>query len=187
VLPLDRNRELRPNVGFVQKHSSFSLTSSLIFSAMPEQSAQSQRGLARRRFLKTSVLAVASLASARVWSLKGAETRNMPFGNGERTLVKFPQKRPLILLTTRPPQLETPFSVFNEGVLTPNDAFFVRYHLANSAPSIEQLRPGKFRVAIKGSVKRPLTLSIADLKRDFEPVEVVAVNQCSGNSRGFSN
>jgi DMSO/TMAO reductase YedYZ molybdopterin-dependent catalytic subunit len=50
----------------------------------------------------------------------------LPFDNGERELVAFPQKRPLILLTSRPPQLETPFAVFNDGALTPNDAFFVR-------------------------------------------------------------
>ena len=42
-------------------------------------------------------------------------------------------KRPLIRLTSRPPQLETPFAVFNEGLITPNDAFFVRYHL-NGVP-----------------------------------------------------
>ena len=54
-----------------------------------------------------------------------------PFDNGGRELVAYPQKRPLIVLTARPPQLETPFAVFNEGLLTPNDAFFVRYHLAN--------------------------------------------------------
>ncbi len=60
-----------------------------------------------------------------------ADTVTLPFGNGERPLVKYPQKRPMIGLTSRPPQLETPFSVFNENVITPNDAFFVRYHLAN--------------------------------------------------------
>ena len=42
----------------------------------------------------------------------------LPFENGERELVAYPQKRLLIRLTARPPQLETPFSVFNEGVLT---------------------------------------------------------------------
>ena len=61
----------------------------------------------------------------------------LPFNNGERELVAFPQKRPLILLTSRPPQLETPFSVFNEGVLTPNDAFFVRYHWSGIPTSID--------------------------------------------------
>jgi sulfite dehydrogenase (cytochrome) subunit A len=28
--------------------------------------------------------------------------------------VRYPGKRPLIRLTARPPQLETPFAVFNE-------------------------------------------------------------------------
>jgi hypothetical protein len=36
--------------------------------------------------------------------------------------VKYAQKRPMIGLTTRPPQLETPFSVFDESTITPNDA-----------------------------------------------------------------
>ncbi|HYR57499.1 MAG TPA: molybdopterin-dependent oxidoreductase, partial [Chthoniobacteraceae bacterium] len=89
---------------------------------------------------------------------------------------------PLIRLTTRPPQLETPFAVFNEGILTTNDAFFVRYHLANIPTEIDA---EKFRVAVKGKVNTPLSLSIAELKTKFEPVELVAVNQCSGNSRGF--
>src|SRR5205823_975548 len=93
-------------------------------------------------------------------------------------------KRPLILLTTRPPQLETPFSVFNEGVLTPNDAFFVRYHLSQVPTSID---PANFRLTVNGSVNSPLTLSLEELKTKFEPVELVAVNQCSGNGRGFFN
>lgn len=113
------------------------------------------------------------------------ETVNLPFVNGERPLVKYPQKRPLLRLTTRPPQLETPFAVFNEGLLTPNDAFFVRYHLAVAPPAPDLLTPEKFRVAIRGRVRKPLSLSVADLKSRFEPVEIVAVNQCSGNSRGF--
>ena len=113
-----------------------------------------------------------------------ADTVTMPFANGERPLVKFPQKRPLILLTTRPPQLETPFSVFNEGIFTPNDAFFVRYHYAQIPTTID---PATFRVEIKGKVNSALTLSLADLKTKFEPAEVAAVNQCSGNGRGFSS
>lgn len=56
---------------------------------------------------------------------------DLPFGNGERPLVAYPGKRPLLQMTARPPQLETPFSVFDEGAITPTDAFFVRYHLAD--------------------------------------------------------
>jgi sulfite dehydrogenase len=47
--------------------------------------------------------------------------------------------------------------------------------------------PATFRLEVKGKVNSPLSLSLVDLKARFEPVEVVAVNQCSGNSRGFSN
>jgi sulfite dehydrogenase len=98
--------------------------------------------------------------------------------------VQYPGKRPLIQLTSRPPQLETPFSVFGEGAITPNDAFFVRYHLTLSPPEIN---PDSFRLSVKGKVSNPVSLSLEELKREFEPVELVAVNQCSGNSRGFSS
>lgn len=134
----------------------------------------------RRDFMR-----VAALAAVGSSKLAAAESVSLPFENGERPLVKYPQKRPLIRLTTRPPQLETPFSVFSEDVLTPNDAFFVRYHLTLSPPGPETLKPGVFRLAVKGAVRQPLKLSVADLRAQFEPVEIVAVNQCSGNSRGF--
>lgn len=110
-------------------------------------------------------------------------TVELPFANGHRRLVTFPGKRPLILLTHRPPQLETPFSVFNDGLITPNDAFFVRYHLAALPTEID---PAAFRLEVKGLVKTPLSLSLDELKK-METVEVTAVNQCSGNSRGFFN
>ncbi len=106
----------------------------------------------------------------------------LPFENGERPLVSYPGKRPLIRLTSRPPQLETPFSVFDEGAITPNDAFFVRYHLADIPLSID---PETYRIAITGKVDRPFGLGLKDLKDAFEPMETVAVVQCSGNSRGF--
>jgi len=114
-----------------------------------------------------------------------AETVLLPFDNGERPLIRYPQKRPLIRLTTRPPQLETPFAVFNEGAITPNDAFFVRYHLADAPPS--GLDADTFRLEIKGLVGTPLSLSLKDLMDGFTPVEIAAVAQCSGNSRGFFN
>ena len=110
-----------------------------------------------------------------------ADSVTLPFGNGERPMVKVPQKRPMIGQTSRPPQLETPFSVFNEGVITPNDAFFVRYHLAGLPVDLD---PDTFTVEVKGKVNKPLKLKLADLKR-LPSVEIVAVNQCSGNSRGF--
>ena len=126
-------------------------------------------------------MAVASPAAR----MLAEESAVLPFLNGTRPLVRYPQKRPLIRLTTRPPQLETPFEVFDESLLTPNDAFFVRYHLTNSPPRADLLQPGKFRLTVKGKVATPLTLSVEELKTRFENAEVTAVNQCAGNSRGF--
>ncbi len=140
--------------------------------------------LPRRRFLKMSgLLAAGTVVSGLVPRLLGADDDVvLPFENGGRELVAYPQKRPLIRLTARPPQLETPFSVFNEGIVTPNDAFFVRYHLANIPTEID---PATFRLRVHGKVATPLELSLDDLRQMGGGVEFLAVNQCSGNSRGY--
>src|SRR5437660_6337791 len=140
--------------------------------------------LDRRELLKRAGMAAIGAASG-LNSIKAfaLDTVTLPFDNGERPLVKYPQKRPMIGLTSRPPQLETPFSVFNDGVITPNNAFFVRYHLADVPLNID---PDKFTLEIKGKVDRPLKLSLRDIRK-LPTVELVAVNQCSGNSRGFSD
>ena len=138
----------------------------------------------RRESLKYALAAGIGVFGVKKLSLaaKAGDMISLPIGNGERPLVAYPGKRPLIRLTTRPPQLETPFSVFDEGIITPNDAFFVRYHLADIPLTID---PDAFRLTIQGKVDSPLSLSLAELKTGFEPIELVAVNQCAGNGRGF--
>lgn len=139
--------------------------------------------LNRRDALRSVVAAGIGATGAGQFAFAAAPvTISLPIANGERPLVAYPGKRPLIRLTTRPPQLETPFSVFDEGAITPNDAFFVRYHLANIPLTID---PDAFRLNVEGKVDNPLSLSLADLKAGFEPIELTAVNQCAGNSRGF--
>jgi sulfite dehydrogenase len=146
---------------------------------MPPTEPQVQGG--RRRFLRGAGAVIAAAGSL---SLRGfASTMSQPFGNGTRDLVAYPQKRPLMRITTRPPHLETPFSVFNDGAITPNDAFFVRYHLANIPLSVDA---GTYRLKVRGNVDTELSLSLGDLRRIGSPAEIVAVNQCSGNSRGYS-
>src|SRR5579863_8793120 len=97
-----------------------------------------------------------------------------------RPLVRYPQKTELILLTSRPPQLETPMKYF-ESPITPNEAFYVRYHI--SPPTTVDL--STWRLKIGGHVDRPLELSMDDLQSKFTPASVVAVNECSGNGRGY--
>jgi sulfite dehydrogenase (cytochrome) subunit A len=97
-----------------------------------------------------------------------------------RPIARFPEKTDLIVLTTRPPQLETPAAYFDRAI-TPNDAFFVRYHVFPIPTSIDLDR---WRLQIKGEVDRPLALSMNDLRTKFPKASVTAANQCSGNSRG---
>lgn len=98
-----------------------------------------------------------------------------------RQMVRFPEKTDLILLTDRPPQLETPLKYFTQD-LTPNEAFFVRWHLADVPTKVDTK---SFRLTIQGNVQREVSLSLDDLRQQFEPASVTAVNQCSGNSRAL--
>ncbi len=97
-----------------------------------------------------------------------------------RPLVRYPEKTDLILLSSRPPQLETPMKYFDRAI-TPNEAFFVRYHVFPIPTSVDL---STWRLKVTGHVERPLELSMDDLKTKFPLVAVTAVNQCSGNSRG---
>jgi DMSO/TMAO reductase YedYZ molybdopterin-dependent catalytic subunit len=145
-----------------------------------QEASEEASMLDRRELMKRAGMAAlaTSFASTRAFA---RDTVKLPFDNGERPLVTYPQKRPMIGLTSRPPQLETPFSVFNDGPITPNNAFFVRYHLADIPLNID---PDTFTLEVKGKVDRPLKLSLKDIRK-LKAVELVAVNQCSGNSRGF--
>src|SRR5262249_38290799 len=136
----------------------------------------------RRELMKRAGMAalVTGFGSAKAFAL---ETVTLPFENGERPLVKYPPKRMMIGLTNRPPPLETPVSIFNDGPIPPDNAFFVPYHLRD-LPT--HTAPDKSTLAVKGKVDKPLTLSLKEIRK-MKATELVAVNQCSGNSRGFSN
>lgn len=126
-------------------------------------------------------------AAGLVSTLRGARADDtvrlpLPGGPDERPLTTaFPGKGAMILQRTRPALLETPFEVFDQGVFTPNDRFFVRWHWA-SIP--EEVDAAAFRLKVHGEVERTLSLSLAELAA-LPRVELAAVNQCSGNSRGL--
>ena len=93
-------------------------------------------------------------------------------------LVRFPQKAPLRVINDRAPCLETPWHYYRTD-LTPTEAFYVRWHL-EAIPTTVDLRAWRLRVG--GHVERPLELSLDELRR-LPATSLVAVNQCSGNSR----
>lgn len=104
-----------------------------------------------------------------------------PYWNSVGPIVTYPQKDPLVLLTDRPVQLETPRHYFLDA-FTPNSAFYVRWHL-NEIPNDVDL--AQWRLSIEGNINSARKYSFSDLLTRFKPVSVAAVNQCSGNSRSF--
>jgi len=102
-----------------------------------------------------------------------------PHWNSVGAIVTEPEKAPLLLLTDRPVQLETPRHYFLSA-FTPNEAFYVRWHL-DRIPNAVDLK--SWRLRVEGNVSTPLSLSLPQLMNKFPAESVAAVNQCSGNSR----
>ncbi len=127
----------------------------------------------RRDFLKTAgvVTAMTALGEIPAELLAAVDRQH---------LVRFPEKTDMILLTSRPPQLETPFHYFRE-LITPNEAVFVRWHISQIPTSVDL---NEWRLKVGGNTEKELQLSMDDLKK-FEKVTYTAVIQCSGNSRSL--
>ncbi len=137
--------------------------------------------VSRRRFMLT-LGGAPLLGSSGLWPSGGAGARDAEETDAAilgRPMVRYPEKTELILLTSRPPQLETPKHYFDRAI-TPNEAFFVRYHIFPIPTSVDL---ATWRLKVSGVVDNPLQLSIDDLQTRFPKASVVAVNQCSGNGR----
>lgn len=122
----------------------------------------SRVGLAASPYLGPTTLPAGTLASA--------------------ILEALPGKKPLIKRSYRPPNYETPIDIFNQAY-TPNDQFFVRYHLSD-IPEVDG-KTWKLKIGGDGA-DAPIELTLDQLSKDFEQVELSAVCQCSGNRRGLS-
>jgi sulfite dehydrogenase len=160
--------------------------------AIKELSAQSSDNDADAPTRRHILAGTGSAALAAAWSglalgLPRAEAGvpNLPKAlssgtQAEAVLDALPGKKPLIKLSYRPPNYETPLEYFRTAI-TPNDAFFVRYHLSD----IPRVDAGTWKLVVDGEGASGQTeLTLADLK-NLPVVEVVAVNQCSGNRRGL--
>jgi DMSO/TMAO reductase YedYZ molybdopterin-dependent catalytic subunit len=139
--------------------------------------------LDRREFLGATVAAGATLGHALpAWAQAGLDLpKSLPEGlRASAVLETLPGKKPLIKLSYRPPNYETPLEYFRTAI-TPNDAFFVRYHLS----VIPEVNANTWKMSVGGEgANGQAEITLADL-RAMPAVEVVAVNQCSGNRRGL--
>jgi DMSO/TMAO reductase YedYZ molybdopterin-dependent catalytic subunit len=104
----------------------------------------------------------------------------LPAGTrAEAVLDTLPGKMPLIKLAYRPPNYEAPLAYLRTAI-TPNDEFFVRYHLAD----IPQVDASQWRLYLGGEgVIIEKKIRFAELKK-LPVAEVIAVCECAGNRRG---
>src|ERR1700687_1836455 len=117
----------------------------------------------RRDFLKTTgMLGLAAFVAA---CKNGSIARTVidagvpedkGVGSNLRTWARDPEKTDLVMLGDPPPLLETPLHYFLQD-LTPNEAYFVRWHYAGLPTRID-LRT--FRTQVIGAVDRPLQLCV---------------------------
>ena len=142
--------------------------------------------ITRRHMLSTAGASAALAVSGLPRFAEAAEvgtTAGVPGGIASYiTMGTVPGKKPLIQLSDRPPNYESPLEYLRTPI-TPNDQFFIRYHLSN----IPEIKAEGYKIAVGGEgASSPMELTLDDLKK-MPAVEVVAVNQCSGNRRGLSN
>jgi DMSO/TMAO reductase YedYZ molybdopterin-dependent catalytic subunit len=116
-------------------------------------------------------------------SAAGELSPGVPAGIGSyATMATLPGKKPLIRLSDRGPNYESPLEYFRTPI-TPNDEFFIRYHLS----VIPEVDAKTYKIEVGGDGANGQTeITLDDLKK-LPAYEVAAVNQCSGNRRGLSN
>lgn len=131
----------------------------------------------RRGFLKGTAL-------ASVGAMVGMHIpfgRNLPNGFIPAALADnhpLDGKDGLTLLNDRPINAETPAHLLDDAI-TPTNRHFIR----NNGVVPEEADPASWTLTVDGLVDNPMTLSIDDLKAQFEVVTMALVIECGGNGR----
>ena len=143
----------------------------------------------RRLFLSSTVTVGTALVGslgrsreAKATSAAAELTPGVPAGvSSYVTMATLPGKKPLIQLADRPPNYEAPLEYLRTAI-TPNEEFYIRYHLSD----VPEVDVKTYKIAVGGDgANGQSEINLDDLKK-MPAVEVVAVNQCSGNRRGLS-
>lgn len=139
----------------------------------------------RRGFLKGAGLAT-------MGAMLGAAIpfhRNMPAGLipaafAQDTGVDLMQaKAGLTVLNDKPLNAETPPHLLDDEV-TPYERMFVRFNGLVPQTALDQ-NAGGWKVTIDGEVEKPLSLTIDELKSNFETVTQRLWVECGGNGRAY--
>ena len=92
-----------------------------------------------------------------------------------------PPRHPALKVNSeRPFNAETPSQLLTDNMLTPNELFFVRNHLP--VPTVD-MKNYKLEVTAVGGKRKPIKLTLNDLKTKFKVHTITATVQCAGNRR----
>jgi DMSO/TMAO reductase YedYZ molybdopterin-dependent catalytic subunit len=125
----------------------------------------------RREFLKTTSAAVLAAGAARPAQMWAAEP----------SAISVPGKDGMIVRSYRFLDLETPVEFMTEWI-TPVQHFFVRNHMF--APA--KIDAAAWKLTVGGEVEKPLTFTLADLKKIPEH-SITNAMECAGNGRSLQN
>ncbi|MBT5185593.1 MAG: molybdopterin-dependent oxidoreductase, partial [Kordiimonadaceae bacterium] len=142
--------------------------------------AANMRSWSRRNFLMRTGGASAGL----LFGMAIPFARNMPASFVPLALAQemgeIAGKNGLTELNDRPLNAETPPHLLDD-VVTPTNRHFIR----NNGNPPEDVDAAAWRLTIDGLVDKVLSLSIADLKSQFEEVSYDLLVECGGNGRAF--
>ena len=134
----------------------------------------------RRGFLKGAGLAT-------MGAMVGAAIpfhRNMPSGFIPLAVAQtegvIEGKDGLTVLNDKPVNAETPPHLLDDAI-TPTSRHFIR----NNGVPPEDMSADSWELTIDGLVDNPMTMSIDDLRSEFEVVTQALTLECGGNGRGF--
>lgn len=130
------------------------------------------------------------MSSAGLAAVTAAVGMSIPYGHNLRqgfvpaalaeTDAQLAGKDGLIVLSDRPLNAETKPNLLNDPI-TPTSRHFIR----NSGIPPKDADPETWTLTIDGLVDKPLKLTIADLKKQFDVVELALVIECAGNGRAY--
>ena len=146
---------------------------------MSTQTSQAQTW-SRRRFLTHT----GGVSAGMILGLSVPFARNLPAGFipavSAEEMAAIQGKAGLTLLNDRPLNAETPPHLLDDEI-TPVNRHFIR----NNGHPPANMDAAAWRLTIDGLVDRPLSLSIADLQREFEVITRRLLIECAGNGRAF--
>ncbi|XP_074641752.1 sulfite oxidase-like [Tubulanus polymorphus] len=123
---------------------------------------------------------VRMLRKYRIGQINEADLKKNVIRNSNDPYANEPKRHPALNINSNKPfNAEPPTELITDNIITPNEIFFIRNHLA--VPVVD---PKKYVLEITGEgMKKPLKLSLHDLKTKFKKHKVVATMQCAGNRR----